>query len=60
MNRKQFLSFSGKLKKKALELENDARRVRVTGHPGDEIAELLREQAEGIRRVAELVEEKFG
>ncbi len=58
MNHKQFLVFAGKLRKRAVEYEADARRVFVSGAP--EIAEMLREQAENDRRIAKIVEEKYG
>ncbi len=58
MNHKQFIVFAGKLRKRAVEYEADARRVFVSGEPY--IAEMLREQAERDREIAKILEEKYG
>jgi len=58
MNRKQFIVFAGKLRKRATESDADARRVFVAGDP--EVADMLREEAERFRTIAALIESKYG
>ncbi len=60
MNRKQFQLFAGKLHKLAYQLEQDAKRLNVSSHPGDEFADRLRNVASEIRSIAQAIESAFG
>jgi len=60
MNRKQFLGFAGKLHKMALQLEADAKRVRVSSHPPSPYADTIKDIAGLIDALAKDIEKEFG
>lgn len=60
MNRKQILSFAGKLHKFVYMLEQDAKRFNVSGHPASDEADDIRTLAALARSIAQRIEAKFG